>query len=225
MEPIESFNYKTRSIAFQDGQVAADVDKVIYCTGYNYSHPFLRNGIRSGLVNGEGFQIHGLWEHMFWIQQPTLIFIGIPKDGPTFLISQAQAAYAARYLAGRSGVPPRTVMRKDFEEDLSARMDARLLLEDDTKRKIDILDKKPHQLQNENSKGYIETLRVWCEDDAAAMGRSVTRGNVPPRWTDRIDWVMMNREELRRAYKKRGCLRQKYPTPESLGFKQCPPKK
>ncbi|KAK8054624.1 hypothetical protein PG994_009691 [Apiospora phragmitis] len=195
--------------------------KVLVLTPYT-PHPFLRKGIRSKApLHGDGYHVDGLWEQMFWIDQQSLIFIGIPKDGPTFLISQAQAAFAARVLAGISSIPSRPAMKRNVADDLEKRKNAK----QDQNRKDEKQDEKPdtakiaHQMDYPWCKDYIEKLLTRCEEDAEDLGRPITPGNQPFRWTERLDWIMTNRKEFRRAYKRKACLRKKYPTPESLGFK------
>ena len=211
--PIKKLNHKSRSIELQDGEVLTEVDKIIYCTGYHYSHSFLRKGVRAKEpLYSDGPRIYDLWEQMFWIEEASLVFIGITKDNPTFLIAQAQAAYAARVLAGISHLPNRRAMRRDLTKDLAERVKQDLNIEE-----------KAHNLRGRWSKDYIDTLQDRCEKDAAASdGHPITPGNEPFRWTKRIDWVMNNRQALRKTYTLKACLRRTYPTPESLGFKQCP---
>ncbi|KAK7911660.1 hypothetical protein PG985_014141 [Apiospora marii] len=212
--PIKKLNHKCGSVELQDGKVLTDVDKIIYCTGYHYSHSYLRRGVRAKEpLYSNGLRMDDLWEQMFWIEEPSLVFIGITKDSPTFLIAQAQAAYAARILAGISVIPLTRVMRNELRKDLAERV------------KLDLnIEEKAHNLRGEWSKDYVDTLQDRCEKDAAAFnGHPITPGNEPFRWTKRIDWVMKNRQALRRKYyTEKACLRRTYPTPESLGFKQCP---
>ncbi|KAK8859795.1 thiol-specific monooxygenase [Apiospora arundinis] len=212
--PIEKFNTKHRSIELKDGTSLMNVDKVIYCTGYEYSHQFLRKGVRAKTaLHDDGFHVDDLWQHMFWIDEPMLIYIGIPKEGPTFLTSQSQAAYAARCLAGRSFLPFKTVMGSEMMADLEKRATQNLNIET-----------KAHTLGYPECKMYIEALEMRCKNDAAALQRPITDGNKPFRWTERIEWIMANRGEIGKRYKKKDCLRKNYPTPESLGFEGVPKK-
>ncbi|KAK8036145.1 hypothetical protein PG993_008759 [Apiospora rasikravindrae] len=209
--PIKWFNHRARTIEFENGETLAHIDKVIYCSGYHYSHEFIRKGVRAKEpVHSEGFRIDGLWKHMFWIEEPSLVFIGVPKEGPTFLIAQAQAAYAARHVAEISRLPSKLKMHIDARDELAALLKANVNIE-----------KMPHQLRGDRAKEYIEDLRVRCEEDAAKRGQPAD-GNEPFRWTERIEWVMTNRVELRGAYIAKCRLRRNYPTPESLGFKKVP---
>ncbi|KAK8062904.1 FAD dependent oxidoreductase [Apiospora hydei] len=204
--PIKKFHHKAGTIEFENGKRIAHIDKVIYCTGYHYSHEFIRRG---------GFRIDGLWKHMFWIEEPSLVFIGVPKEGPTFLISQAQAAYAARHVAGISHLPSKLKMTMNAADELVALVKANVNVE-----------KMPHQLRGDRAKEYIEDLRRRCEEDAAKKrGQLSVDGNEPFEWTDRIDWIMTNRGRLRERYIAKCHFRRNYPTPESLGFKGVPKRK
>ncbi|KAK8001145.1 Flavin-containing monooxygenase- localized to the cytoplasmic face of the ER membrane [Apiospora marii] len=172
--PIKKLNHKCGSVELQDGKVLTDVDKIIYCTGYHYSHSYLRRGVRAKEpLYSDGLRMDDLWEQMFWIEEPSLVFIGITKDSPTFLIAQAQAAYAARILAGISVIPLTRVMRNELRKDLAERV------------KLDLnVEEKAHNLRGEWSREYIDTLRGRCEKDAAAFnGHPITPGNEPFRWT------------------------------------------
>ncbi|KAK8136980.1 hypothetical protein PG984_004920 [Apiospora sp. TS-2023a] len=212
--PIKKLNHKSGAVEIEDGEALTQIDKIIYCTGYNYSHSFLRKGVRAKEpLHGDGMRINDLWKHMFWIEESSLVLIGITKDNPTFPIAQAQAAYAARVLAGNASISAKAAMWRDLAADLEKRKEAKLSIED-----------KAHNLRGEWSKEYIEGLRERCVEDAdeEAMNCPLVPGNDPFRWTDRIDWVMKNRQALRKAYVEKACLRKTYPTPESLGFKQCP---
>eukprot|EP00884_Botryococcus_braunii_P004143 jgi/Botrbrau1/1372/Bobra.0063s0080.2 len=58
-----------------DGRVLHDVDVVLYCTGYNYTYPFLKE---SGIVTTGRMRVAPLWKHIFVPgYAPTLAFIGL----------------------------------------------------------------------------------------------------------------------------------------------------
>ncbi|KAK7959171.1 uncharacterized protein PG986_004025 [Apiospora aurea] len=160
--PIKKFHHKAGTIEFENGKRIAHIDKVIYCTGYHYSHEFIRRGVRAKEpLHSEGFRIDGLWKHMFWIEEPSLVFIGVPKEGPTFLIAQAQAAYAARHVAGISRLPSKLKMTMNAADELAALVKSNVNVE-----------KMPHQLRGDRAKEYIEDLRARCEKDAVKKGVS-----------------------------------------------------
>ena len=59
----------------QDGSQHADIDAVIYCTGYCYSYPWLQS---TGLLQTEDMRVHPLYQHIFPPDTaPSLSFIGL----------------------------------------------------------------------------------------------------------------------------------------------------
>lgn len=63
-------------VVFGDGSVVV-ADAVIYCTGYNYSFPFLDT---AGAVTIDDNRVGPLFEHVFPPSlAPSLSFVGIPR--------------------------------------------------------------------------------------------------------------------------------------------------
>lgn len=59
----------------QDGTQIANIDAVIYCTGYQYAYPFLEG---TGLVTSHDMRVDPLWQHIFPPNvAPTLAFVGL----------------------------------------------------------------------------------------------------------------------------------------------------
>ena len=59
----------------QDGSKLTGIDAVIYCTGYQYSYPWLEG---SGLLRTDQMRVHPLYQHIFPPDTaPTLAFIGL----------------------------------------------------------------------------------------------------------------------------------------------------
>lgn len=56
-------------------------------------------------------RVPGLYQHVVWREDPSLLFVGAVGAGLTFKIFEWQAVYAARVLAGRGRVPGREEMR------------------------------------------------------------------------------------------------------------------
>lgn len=112
-----------RALHLVDGTVVPDVDHVIFGTGYSWSLPFLAGagtgtgtGPAAGGVRPRNNRVPGLYQHVVWREDPTLLFVGAVGAGLTFKIFEWQAVYAARVLAGRGRVPSREEMRA-WEED------------------------------------------------------------------------------------------------------------
>lgn len=106
-----------RTIHFVDGSSVDDVDHVIFGTGYSWSLPFLPS------VTIRNNRVTQLYQHVIWQHDPTLAFVGAVGAGLTFKIFEWQAVYAARVLAGRGTLPPRSEMEQWEKERIQARGD------------------------------------------------------------------------------------------------------
>uniref|UniRef100_A0ACD5ZRT2 Uncharacterized protein n=1 Tax=Avena sativa TaxID=4498 RepID=A0ACD5ZRT2_AVESA len=125
-------------------------DTVVYCTGYNYSFPFLDTG---GAVAVDDNRVGPLFEHVFPPSlAPSLSFVGIPKkvrkyQPPSYVRSQysrpispilgrciglilqvfaprffeAQARWVAQVLSGKRTLPSEEEMLRSVEEYYRAR--------------------------------------------------------------------------------------------------------
>ncbi|KAI0411522.1 FAD/NAD(P)-binding domain-containing protein [Xylaria grammica] len=207
--PISRFDPDNHSIETEDGFRLRNIDKVILCTGYQYSIPFLKRRLRGKEpVWSDTFYIDSLFEHMFWIHGPSLSFVGLPKQGPTFLISQAQGAIIARYLAGRLPLPSMMEMALWEEWD-------EFEWEKRRRRPSDENAKTYHNLPYPKCKEYIDRLELWFNRKDKKNRRG---GSRPFVWTDRIDWIMRNRARIRDAFEKQGLYKHSFATPESLGI-------
>lgn len=110
-----------RAVHLVDGGVIRDVDHVLFGTGYSWSLPFLAaDGVGLKPRNN---RVPGLYQHVVWREDPTLLFVGAVGAGLTFKIFEWQAVYAARVLAGRGRVPTREAMRAWEEERVRAKGD------------------------------------------------------------------------------------------------------
>ncbi|KAF1913440.1 hypothetical protein BDU57DRAFT_590074 [Ampelomyces quisqualis] len=89
-----------RTVHFVDGTSVKNVDEVIFGTGYSWSLPFLPK------VEIRNNRIPGLYQHVVYQKDPTLLFIGAVGAGLTFKVFEWHAVLAARILAGRASLPP-----------------------------------------------------------------------------------------------------------------------
>lgn len=175
-----------KRLYFEDGEQVAGVDRVIFCTGYSYSQPFIR-AERMGSYEPlfpDGPVIPDLHEHVIYIHRPTLAFIGLVKGAvPTFLIVQAQAAFLSRVWAGRD---PRLSI---------SLTDGVLLLgvpsEDAHKELV------CHELPHPKFMDYLLGLELTCLE---ADGPSTFGQNMPCQWTLEHEWVLQNRREIRTKF-------------------------
>ena len=114
------------SIVLKDGQVLDDIHHVITATGYITSYPFLPqlhsdntpNAEANGehLVTAEGDMAHNLHRDIFYINDPTLAFVGVPYYVATFSLFDFQAQAVARVFAGKARLPAREEMRREYEK-------------------------------------------------------------------------------------------------------------
>ncbi|KAL0040488.1 hypothetical protein WJX77_008534 [Trebouxia sp. C0004] len=100
--------------SFQDGTQIANIDAVVYCTGYQYAYPFLEG---TGLVTSHDMRVDPLWQHIFPPNvAPTLSFVGLiwkSLRNPQF---ELQSKLVARVLSGRAQLPSRPQMVQDVAD-------------------------------------------------------------------------------------------------------------
>ncbi|EYE97404.1 FAD/NAD(P)-binding domain-containing protein [Aspergillus ruber CBS 135680] len=98
--PISHISVDDRTVHFEDGTSAAGVDHIIFGTGFSWTLPFLPD------IPTRNNRVPDLYQHVFYQQDPSLIFIGAVGTGLTFKIFEWQAVAAARVLAGKASLPP-----------------------------------------------------------------------------------------------------------------------
>ena len=87
-------------VRFQD-ETTAEIDAIIYCTGYKISFPFFDPRLLSAADNDLP-----LFLRMFKPDIPNLLFIGLMQPlGAIFPLAEAQALLAAEYLTGHYALP------------------------------------------------------------------------------------------------------------------------
>ncbi|KAK0424772.1 hypothetical protein QR680_008845 [Steinernema hermaphroditum] len=90
-------------LLLRDGAVLADVDSVIFCTGYNYSFPFFDDNIVRIAENGK--VVSPLFLHMVHRDHPTsLFFIGIPFYVIPFVLFDYQVKFALSLVKGTAAL-------------------------------------------------------------------------------------------------------------------------
>jgi MFS transporter, ACS family, pantothenate transporter len=139
---IESFNLSTQpkclesneildetqnipqTVTLVDGTILDNIDRVLICTGYHCSFPFLKDYHQDSVrpeevdettlvTNGE--QVHNLHKDIFYIPDPTLSFVGVPYHVATFTLFEFQAMAVAAVYSGKARLPEETAMRAEYE--------------------------------------------------------------------------------------------------------------
>ncbi|XP_062618681.1 uncharacterized protein LOC134280295 [Saccostrea cucullata] len=104
-------------VVFPDGS-SEKVDAVIFCTGYRYSFPFLKDDIIA--IQDQHVQL--IYKHMFHIEYLNLIFIRIARQFLYFPMYHEMAKLAVLALAGKVKFPSKDVMRAESEADFQSRL-------------------------------------------------------------------------------------------------------
>ncbi|KAH8200225.1 hypothetical protein TruAng_005617 [Truncatella angustata] len=106
-----------RTVHLIDGRAIADVDFIIFGTGYSWSLPFLPQ------VPVRNNRVPGLYQHIVWQEDPTLLFVGAVAAGLTFKVFEWQAVFVARVLAKRATLPSLVDMKQWETDRIKARGD------------------------------------------------------------------------------------------------------
>ncbi|KAG6358112.1 hypothetical protein INS49_013996 [Diaporthe citri] len=164
----------TRTVHLVDGTAIPDVDHLIFGTGYSWSLPFLPQ------VPTRNNRVPGLYQHVVWQQDPTLLFVGAVGAGLTFKIFEWQAVYAARLLAGRGTLPSVEEMRAWEARRVEEKGDGPKFL-----------------MVYPDFEEYFEKVRELAGEPVDGVGREL------PKYDRRWFQLFMDGHELRKAMWKR----------------------
>lgn len=107
-----------RSAYTVDGKKVSAIDKIIFCTGYLYTFPFLERYL-PGVTDGTW--VPNIYKQIFNVDDPTLAFVGLPKFIVPMPLSESQGAIVARVFSGRLTLPDVESRREDYERELALR--------------------------------------------------------------------------------------------------------
>ncbi|KAG6175147.1 hypothetical protein E4U51_005980 [Claviceps purpurea] len=185
---IDEFLVNERGVRLKDGAVETDVDAIIFCTGFRFSLPFLGSLEKQIITNGAC--VHGLYQHLFLIDHPTLVFPLLNMRVVPFPLSEAQAAVISAVWSNNLALPPKEDMvrwNRDAEEEAGDNL---------------------HVLPDAKDGLYMNHLHDW------AM-KATKLGKEPPRWGDIEFWIRSNILAAKTLFEVYGC---KAKTLEELGF-------
>lgn len=125
------------TVVFTDGSSIAAPDEIMHCTGYLYTMNdffpaellFPETGVVPNSVDDEvardlggavsaGTAVAPVYKHLFSIEDPTAVFIGLPFSNLPFLCFELQSKWVARVFAGSAPLPSKEKMYEDFYETL-----------------------------------------------------------------------------------------------------------
>ena len=184
----------TRAVRFADGRVEENVDAILFATGYYYSFPFLSS--LESKFSSTGERVSRLYKHLFYIDDPTIAFIGLPMKIIPFRTDEGQGAVVARVWAQRLELPSTLEMSR-WEEDVIAERGA---------------GKAFHDLSFPKDFDYHNELVDWA---TRATGRG---GKMPMRWSAKDRWTRGRMAAIKRAFAEKGNARHGIKTLQELGF-------
>ncbi|KAL9041084.1 MAG: hypothetical protein Q9214_004233 [Letrouitia sp. 1 TL-2023] len=156
-------------VILEDGSVIRDIHRVILCTGYHFCFPFLSSLHSDSLsakdadercVVTDGTQAHNLHKDMFYIPDPTLVFIRIPFHSATFTLFEFQAMAMAAVYAGRADFPTIEDMRKEYVEKAQQKGYGR-----------------PFHSIRDREVEYVDDLLAWANRNCVSNGANPILGH------------------------------------------------
>ena len=164
-------------VLLEDGGELTDIHSVILCTGYVTSYPFLPQLHRDDvnvegaddhtLVTNEGNMVHNLHKDIFYIEDPSLVFIGVPYHIATFSLFEFQGQAVARVLSGKAELPSKVEMRRQYNERVKAKG----------------LGREFHSLKAPGAEeAYVADLVNWVNEDAERLGIEDRMEGHTPEW-------------------------------------------
>jgi hypothetical protein len=198
---IAEFLPEQRAVRFSDGAVEKDIDCVVFCTGYFYSFPFLKD-LSPAIITDGSYAKH-LYQHILYNEDTTLAFLGIPQRVVPFPISEAQAGFVARVWADRLPTPSHAHML-EWEEGMLKEMGEGKFL---------------HNLAFPKDVEYINLLHSSSLSAKKVEGlENDGTGKIPPFWGADKAWTRERFPLIKVASRALGEKRHEVKTLEELGF-------
>ena len=116
-ESLAIKHFKDRYVVLY-GDVSIQPDTLMFCTGYEYSFPFLEN---SELVQTCKQHVLPLFKHVMHLHQDTLFFMGIPRQYCPFPQFNGEAQFIVAKLRNVWSTPCPGTMIEDLSRDLQLR--------------------------------------------------------------------------------------------------------
>ena len=185
----------SRALRFTNGDIESNVDEVVFCTGYFYSFPFLSSLEPPLVVTGE--RVEHLYKHIFYVDSPTLAFLGLPSKIIPFRICEGQATIIARVWSNRLNLPSAQDMRAWEAQRIVDRG----------------AGKKFHEFRLLEDFRYHNEMVDW-----ASQAKRSELGRLPPKWSKEEGYTRQRISAIKKTYAERGEERFKVKNLEELGF-------
>ncbi|EEP79044.1 hypothetical protein UREG_03890 [Uncinocarpus reesii 1704] len=190
-----------RAVRFVNGTIEEHIDAIVFCTGYLYSFPFLST-LKPPVVEDGSRTLH-VYEHLFYIEHPTLVFPILNQKVIPFPIAEAQSAVFARVLAGRLTLPSKETMYSWEERNEAVRGSG----------------KSFHVLAYPLDADYLNFLHNWAATAERRPGLAQDgQGKEGPCWGEKEKWLRSRFTQIKQAFAAQGEKKQSCYLPEDLGF-------
>lgn len=179
-------------VILRDKRVLLDIHRVIVCTGYHLSLPFLSDYHSDGtpanqasdtVLVTDGTQLHNLHQDIFYIPDPTLTFIGVPYFTATFTLFEFQAVALVAVLSGKARLPSREMMWSEYQARLREKG----------------VGKAFHSLKDQEVQ-YVDSLVEWLNRDGQRLGAKPVEGHTAAWHAAYADRVRIIGEKLGRGF-------------------------
>ena len=191
----------TKGIRFSDGRIEEAVDAILFCTGYFYSYPFLES-LNPPVVT-HGWRTREVYQQLFYIHHPTLVFPGLAQRVIPFPVAENQAAVFSRMWSGRLQLPPKAEMQAWEQAEVLQKGDG----------------KGFHLLNFPLDAEYLNLLYGWAASAEPRPGlENYGQGKYGTHWGEREKWMRARFPEIRRAFVQKGDQRSQIKTLDELGF-------
>ncbi|KAM3503703.1 hypothetical protein MY11210_008626 [Beauveria gryllotalpidicola] len=156
-------------IHLRSGSTISGIDKIIICTGYQFTLPFLPQfnddqvepaAAGDGVLITDGGQVHNLHQDIFYMPDPTLTFVGIPLFTTIFTLFEFQAMAVAAFYLGIVQLPPQAALRREYRDRVRSKGLGRYL----------------HSLKEEEE-SYVRDLVDWVNEGRARHGLELLEGH------------------------------------------------
>jgi hypothetical protein len=157
------------TVTLKSGAKICDIHHVILCTGYHLTLPFLSqltsdetpvDQADDTLLVTDGTQFHNLHKDIFFINDPTLAFVGVPFFTATFTLFEFQAMVVAKVLSGQAKLPSTDAMRLEYNVRVETKG----------------YGKAFHSLRDQEA-SYVKELIAWVNSDLEKAGKERLHGH------------------------------------------------
>lgn len=170
-------------VHLKSGQKLCGIHQIIICTGYHITLPFLQEYHEDNTAPEEasdtvlvtdGTMVHNLYKDIFYIPDPTLVFVGVPYYTATFTLFEFQAIVVAAVFSGVAILLAQSSMREEYQERVKQNGSGRGF----------------HSLKDKEET-YVKDILDWINSDRAAHGLPPVEGH-----TD--TWLVAKEEQKER---------------------------